>query len=847
MVEKEDVAEKEEPEFPVVAEGEGVAEIAVSEPEAEKALESKVEEPEITVSELVTVAKEIPAGDATEEVTVSEPVIPEEIDVTTESAEIESETVAHKGQIVKVTVPETLEVTAEEDRDLVPVSEPAETAGVSEEQETEVSVSEPEVKTTDEAVTTEIEPELAEIEEGEVEVTLTDKSEVAEKEAEIPAVAEKEGVAEIAVSEPETEKASESKVGEPEITMTELETEVAEEIPAGDATEEVTVSEPVISEDIEVTTESAEIESETVAHGGKEGKVFESLEGVTADEARGFVPVSEVDTFKPKVGASGLFELATDYARNVELSIDEIPRDLFAVGAVLESIQVPDSKTLFDSSAESPSQSSTVLESMPVELFDICRKEDTESLPVSTKTLDTGKCALSFENLVFKDDHQPTSEGKVSSDLSSMEQSHDNMAASIETKCPEDVGATASSEEPVVSSYHSRERAGSSLSPEFTPGCEVFEEVLSDGSTVKRKLVKSCVKRLVFRKIRKVCPDGRIVEQVTTEEMPESDLSPIESIRSDIESFTEEVLSRPTSSSSPTELFPLRFGVRMYTDTIEGEPQIEKHFEEYKETLADGRIVLRKVVRTRQRQTIIKRIVVEGPRTEETTQILLSDPSDTDPSNKERSEPTSKSDVSHAKESEQEKKDSVKKDLVDSASESKSGCVDSSMSISGEPDGNSSDENMAAIVSERRLSFTSLDELERVSKSPEDSDILKKAQIDDISSPVGDISDEDIEDLPFNDIPKLETYPQDMSMINIPKDSSESTNIAEPCHSDDDSKSIEEHELPSPSDYTLVADESLERESTAGLKSPGEIKYTQFCHQPPETKDTVNAGNLNIS
>ena len=43
--------------------------------------------------------------------------------------------------MAEVTVPETLEVTAEEDRDLVPVS--AETAVVSEEQETEVSVSEP--------------------------------------------------------------------------------------------------------------------------------------------------------------------------------------------------------------------------------------------------------------------------------------------------------------------------------------------------------------------------------------------------------------------------------------------------------------------------------------------------------------------------------------------------------------------------------------------------------------------------------------------------------------------------------------------------------------------------------
>ena len=51
----------------------------------------------------------------------------------------------------------------------------------------------------------------------------------------------------------------------------------------------------------------------------------------------------------------------------------------------------------------------------------------------------------------------------------------------------------------------------------------------------------------------------------------------------------------------------------MYTDTIEGEPQVEQDVMEVEETLDDGTVVKRKIIKTRQKQTIVKRVVMEGP------------------------------------------------------------------------------------------------------------------------------------------------------------------------------------------------------------------------------------------
>jgi len=51
----------------------------------------------------------------------------------------------------------------------------------------------------------------------------------------------------------------------------------------------------------------------------------------------------------------------------------------------------------------------------------------------------------------------------------------------------------------------------------------------------------------------------------------------------------------------------------VFTDTVEGEPEVVTDVQEREETLPDGRVVIRKIIRTRQKQTIVKRTVMEGP------------------------------------------------------------------------------------------------------------------------------------------------------------------------------------------------------------------------------------------
>ena len=53
--------------------------------------------------------------------------------------------------------------------------------------------------------------------------------------------------------------------------------------------------------------------------------------------------------------------------------------------------------------------------------------------------------------------------------------------------------------------------------------------------------------------------------------------------------------------------------VKVYTDTIESEPHVETDVMEVEETLPDGTVVKRKVIKTRQKQTVVKRVVMEGP------------------------------------------------------------------------------------------------------------------------------------------------------------------------------------------------------------------------------------------
>lgn len=56
--------------------------------------------------------------------------------------------------------------------------------------------------------------------------------------------------------------------------------------------------------------------------------------------------------------------------------------------------------------------------------------------------------------------------------------------------------------------------------------------------------------------------------------------------------------------------------LRVYTDTLEGEPHTETDVRETEETLPDGTVVRRRITTTRQQQTIVKRVVMEGPEDE---------------------------------------------------------------------------------------------------------------------------------------------------------------------------------------------------------------------------------------
>ena len=56
--------------------------------------------------------------------------------------------------------------------------------------------------------------------------------------------------------------------------------------------------------------------------------------------------------------------------------------------------------------------------------------------------------------------------------------------------------------------------------------------------------------------------------------------------------------------------------VRVYTDMVEREPEVETDIHEFEDTLPDGAVIKRRVIKMKQKQTIIKRVVMEGPEDE---------------------------------------------------------------------------------------------------------------------------------------------------------------------------------------------------------------------------------------
>ena len=124
---------------------------------------------------------------------------------------------------------------------------------------------------------------------------------------------------------------------------------------------------------------------------------------------------------------------------------------------------------------------------------------------------------------------------------------------------------------------------------------------------------------VVTRKVQRVSADGRVVERIKSEEVPMS-FGPT--------SLAPYFFGGGADMPSPPDFSPqsddrLPNSVKVYTDTVEGEPWTERRVEEVQEMRPDGATVTRKVVRVRKRRTIIKHIVIEGPEFEE---IVLDEP-----------------------------------------------------------------------------------------------------------------------------------------------------------------------------------------------------------------------------
>lgn len=66
----------------------------------------------------------------------------------------------------------------------------------------------------------------------------------------------------------------------------------------------------------------------------------------------------------------------------------------------------------------------------------------------------------------------------------------------------------------------------------------------------------------------------------------------------------------------PTSLDDEVSGLRIYSDTQEGLPELETDIQETEEVLDDGSVIKRKTTVTQQKQRIVQRVVMEGPEDE---------------------------------------------------------------------------------------------------------------------------------------------------------------------------------------------------------------------------------------
>ena len=118
---------------------------------------------------------------------------------------------------------------------------------------------------------------------------------------------------------------------------------------------------------------------------------------------------------------------------------------------------------------------------------------------------------------------------------------------------------------------------------------------------------------VVTRRVQRVSADGTVVERVKSEEVPVS----FEPASLKLYHFVGDLPLPPDFSPQSDDRQSLAGSIKVYTDTVEGEPWIERRVGEVKETQPDGATLTRKVVHARQRRTVIKYIVIEGPEFEE--------------------------------------------------------------------------------------------------------------------------------------------------------------------------------------------------------------------------------------
>jgi len=147
---------------------------------------------------------------------------------------------------------------------------------------------------------------------------------------------------------------------------------------------------------------------------------------------------------------------------------------------------------------------------------------------------------------------------------------------------------------------------------------ENFDEQTPEGKPQKRKVtrVKASLrnpggtkppsgKKLVTRKVRRIGPDGELIEDFVTDE-EEDTRSQASSRRS---STSDAALVSPDGPSpSNSELDLTSIGV--YADVVEGEPNIETDVQEFEDTLPDSTVVRRRVTTTTETKTILMRALM---------------------------------------------------------------------------------------------------------------------------------------------------------------------------------------------------------------------------------------------